>query len=88
MNAHTQEEFNIFMSQLKETNATLAFYSDFDKISKNVKQISISLNMLNYLLGKNNLREAVEDLWERDKSVFEIMDILIATRKKDKKNVL
>ncbi len=85
MNAHTQEEFNIFMSQLKETNATLAFYSDFDKISKNVKQISISLNMLNYLLGKNNLREAVEDLWERDKSVFEIMDILIATRKKDKK---
>ncbi len=85
MSAHTQEQFNTFMSQLKETNATLAFYSDFDKISKNVKQISISLNTLNYLLGKDNLQEAVEDLWERDKRVFEVMDILIATRKKDKK---
>ena len=41
--------------------------------------------MLNFLLGKENLREAVKALWERDKRVFEVMDILIATRKNDKK---
>ena len=73
------------MSQLKETNATLAFYSDFKKIAKNVDDIAISLNMLNFLLGKDNLQEAVEALWRRDKKVFDVMDILIATRKKDKK---
>ena len=82
---HTKEEFEIFMSQLKETNATLAFYSDFKKIAKNVDDIAVSLNMLNFLLGKKNLREAVEILWKRDKQVFDVMDILIATRKKDKK---
>ena len=80
-----QENFEVFLSQLKETNATLAFYSDFKKIAKNVDDIAISLNMLNFLLGKENLREAVEALWARDKRVFDVMDILIATRKKDKK---
>lgn len=73
------------MSQLKETNATLDFYCDFKKIAKNVDDIAISLNMLNYLIGKKNLREAVDSLWKRDKKVFEVMDILIATREKDGK---
>ncbi len=85
MAAHTQKQFELFMSQLKETNATLDFYCDFPKIARNVADISISLNMLNYLLGKQNLREAVEALWARDPKVFDVMDILIATRKKDNK---
>lgn len=85
MAAHTQEQFDVFMSQLKETNATLDFFCDFDKISKNVADISISLNMLNYLLGKQDLRQAVEALWARDPKAFDVMDILIATRKKDNK---
>lgn len=85
MAAHTQEQFDVFMSQLKETNATLDFFCDFGKISKNVADISISLNMLNYLLGKQDLRQAVEALWARDPKAFDVMDILIATRKKDNK---
>ena len=52
MAAHTPAEFATFMSQLKETNATLSFYSDFPKISQKVAEIEISLNSLNYLLGK------------------------------------
>lgn len=78
-------DFDTFMSQLKETNATLDFYCDFKKIAKNVDNIAISLNMLNYLIGKEDLRAAVEALWKRDKTVFDVMDILIATRKKDNK---
>lgn len=85
MAAHTQTQFEEFMSQLKETNATLDFYSDFSKISKNVANITISLNMLNYLIGQQDLRSAVYALWERDPQVFDVMDILIATRKKDNK---
>lgn len=83
--AHSKEDFESFMSQLKETNATLAFYSDFKKVAKNVDDIAISLNMLNFLLGKENLRGAVKALWKRDPQVFDVMDILIATRKRDKK---
>ncbi|MBR5238551.1 MAG: type II restriction endonuclease [Paludibacteraceae bacterium] len=85
MAAHTKEQFELFMSQLRETNATLDFYCDFPKIARNVADIEISLNTLNYLIGKDDLRTAVEALWNRDKRVFDIMDILIATRKKDNK---
>lgn len=85
MAAHTKQQFDKFMSQLKDTNATLAFYSDFDKISTNVAEIEINLNMLNYLLGKKDLRTAVQNLWNKDPKVFDVIDILIATRKKDKK---
>lgn len=88
MAAHTTAQFNMFMSQLRETNATLDFYCDFPKIAKNVADIEINLNTLNYLIGKENLREAVEALWHKDKSVFDVMDILIATRKKDDKKYI
>lgn len=85
MNAASKAAFELFVSQLKETNATLAFYSDFKKISRNVDDIAISLNQLNYLLGKADLRAAVAALWARDRRAFEVMDILIATREKDRK---
>lgn len=82
------KDFEKFMSQLSETNATLGYYSDFNKIRKNVNEIAISLKMLNYLLGKDDLREAVTALWKRDKRAFEVLDILIATRRKDKKKFI
>lgn len=88
MAAHTKEQFDLFISQLRETNATLDFYCDFPKIAKNVADIEISLNTLNYLIGKEDLRTAVQALWDRDKRVFEVMDILIATRKKDGKKYI
>lgn len=80
--------FDVFMSQLYETNATLDFYCDFEKIKKNVDEISISLNTLNYLVGKEDMKVAVERLWERDPEVFQVLDILIAVRRKDKKKYL
>lgn len=88
MAAHTKEQFDLFISQLRETNATLDFYCDFPKIAKKVADIEISLNTLNYLIGKEDLRTAVQALWDRDKRVFEVMDILIATRKKDDKKYI
>lgn len=83
-----EKDFNKFMSQLSETNATLDFYSDFNKIRNNVNEIALSLNSLNFLLGKENLREAVTMLWNRDKKAFDVLDILIATRRRDKKKFI
>lgn len=88
MVAHTKAEFEQFMSELRETNATLDFYCDFPKITKNVTDIEISLNTLNYLIGKSDLHDAIKAIWNRDKTVFNIMDILIATREKDNKKFI
>ena len=82
------KDFNLFMSQLAETNATLDFYTDFSKIRENVRSIEIKLNTLNYLIGKEDLAAAVKELWENDKRVFSILDILIATRQDQHKKYL
>lgn len=82
------KDFNIFMSQLQETNQTLDFFCDFDKISQNVEDIKLSLCMLNSLVGATDMRKAVETIWKRDKSAFNVMDILIAVRSEGKKKVL
>ena len=85
---HTKKQFDMFMSQLKETNATLDFYCDFKKINSNVEAISIKLNQLNYLIGQEDLDVAIRKLWDENPKVFSIMDILIAVRKKEKKKVI
>lgn len=86
--AHTEEEFKTFMSQLIETNAPLSFFSDFEKIASNVDAISIKLNQLNYLVGKDNMEEAVRRLWDENPKVFSVLDILIAVRASDKKKAI
>ena len=76
------------MSQLQKTNQTLDFFCDFDKISANVSQVEMSLNTLNYLIGKEDLPKAVTDIWERDSKAFEVMGILIAVREEGNKPVV
>jgi len=82
------KDFNLFMSQLKETNQTLDFFCDFDKISANVAEVEMSLNTLNYLLGKTDLENGVSEIWQRDPKVFEVLGILIAVRDEGKKPVV
>ena len=75
------EQFETFISQLSETNATLDYFTDFEKIKSNISKISIKLNKLNYLIGKEDLKCAIEELFEENAKVFEVLDILIAVRK-------
>jgi len=88
MAAHTPQQFEVFMSQLKETNQHLDFFCDFEKIEQNVENIKLSLHILNSLLGASDLRKAVETIWLRDKSAFQVMNILIAVRDEGRKYVL
>lgn len=81
------KNFNKFMSQVQETNQTLDFFCDFAKIAENVDNIKLSLCMLNSLIGAPDMRKAVETIWKRDKSAFNVMDILIAVRSEGKKKL-
>lgn len=82
------KDFNLFISQLQETNQTLDFFCDFQKIGENVDNIRLSLCMLNSLIRATDLRRNVETIWNRDKSAFRVMDILIAVRSDGKKKIL
>ena len=82
-----KEQFKIFLSQLSETNATLDYFVDFQKVIANVRKIALKLNQLNYLIGKDNLEEAINELYEENPKVFEVLDILIAVRNKNTKTL-
>ena len=82
-----KEQFKTFLSQLSETNATLDYFVDFQKVIGNVRKIALKLNQLNYLIGKDNLEEAINDLYEENPKVFEVLDILIAVRNKNTKTL-
>lgn len=82
------KDFDRFMHQLMETNQTLGFFCDFDKAEQNVSKVKVKLLMLNNLLGSENMREAVEEIWEINKSAFQLLGILIAVRDGSQKKVL
>jgi len=82
-----KEQFKTFLLQLSETNATLDYFVDFKKVKGNVRKIALKLNQLNYLIGKDNLEEAINDLYEENPKVFEVLDILIAVRNKNAKTL-
>lgn len=85
---HTKIQFDNFMSQLQETNQTLDFFCDFNKIAANVADVEMSLNTLNYLIGKDDLTKVINDIWQRDPKAFEVLGILIAVRDDGKKPVV
>ena len=59
-----EKNFDLFISQLSETKATLDYFTDFEKVIRNTNKIAIKLNQLNYLTGKEDLRKAIKELYE------------------------
>lgn len=49
-------KFDDFLRSLRKTNANLGYFTDFEKCDKNVQEVSIHLNTLNFLLGSKNLK--------------------------------
>ena len=72
--------FDDFMDQLSTTNSTLDFFVDFNKVSNNIDKISIKLNQLNYLIGKDDIPHAVKQLYRENQKCFSALKILIAVR--------
>ncbi len=74
----------IIFRQLKDTLQdsifTWEYFTDFGKVKKNVKKIEKELNLLNYLIGKENIEEEFLSLIEEYPKVRKILPILIAIR--------
>jgi type-2 restriction enzyme mboI len=55
-----KEQFKTFLSQLSETNATLDYFVDFEKVKGNVRKIALKLNQLNYLNRERQFRRVLQ----------------------------
>lgn len=72
--------FEVFLSTLQKTNKKLGYFVDFAKCEQNVQDISIHLHALNFLLGKSDLKDAINTLFRVNKECFKVLNFLIAIR--------
>ena len=89
MAAHTEKQFDEFMSRLRKTNQTLNyFFVDFNKVTSNVNKVKINLNLLNSLLNCTDIKTMIKYIFnEYGSKPFEALEILIAVRADKKKGI-
>jgi len=79
------DNFEHLKNTFQESIFTWNYFTDFEKVKLNVKKVEVELNILNYLIGKNNIEQEFLKLIEKYPNIREALPLLIAVRK-DKLN--
>lgn len=72
--------FNEWFSAFKENIADYKYYTDFEKVYRNVETIKVELNILNSLIGSKNIENDFKKLFEDYPKIIKALPILIAKR--------
>lgn len=75
-----KRDFNKWLSTMKESIATWNFYTDFEKVYKNVNKVKVELNILNSLIGSPNIEEEFLSLAKNYPNIIKAIPILLAKR--------
>lgn len=76
-------DFERWLSTMTDTVADWTYYTNFPKVFNNVNEIKIPLNLLNSLIGSQNIRQEFISLIEKYPEVLKVVPIIIAKRIKD-----
>lgn len=76
-----KKDFQKLISTFQESIFTWDYFTDFNKVKKNVEKIERELNLLNSLIGKENIEEEFIDLISEYPKVRAVLPILVAIRK-------
>ena len=74
------EVFKFLISSLKETITKWDYFVNWTKVFDNLKDIEIDLNILNYLVGKNNIKSEFVELLKKHPSIARLIPVLVASR--------
>ena len=75
--------FEYLLSNLKDTIRTYDFFVAWEKVLGNVSGIEIALNILNTLIGKDNVVGQLKELIKKYPEVVPVIPLLIAVRGKN-----
>jgi len=78
----TDDVFAYLIRHMKETIRGWDFFVAWEKVMNKVGSIEVALNILNYLVGKQNIHEEFKTLIGRYPEIVEILPILLALRDK------
>lgn len=76
------EVFNYIINNLRHSNRTFDYFIDWSKVFQKVNNIEIELNLLNYLIGKDNIKNKFKELIKRSPEIVNVIPVLVAIRKK------
>ena len=74
------EVFDYIIGNLKETIKGWDYFVDWAKITGNVDKIEVSLNIMNYLIGKSNIEDEFKKLLKEYPEIVTLIPILMACR--------
>lgn len=74
------EKFKILINTLSLTNRTPQYYVNWEKAEANTRALEISLNTLNYLIGKNNIYQEAKTLFQEQPNLIKAIPRLLAIR--------
>ena len=75
-----KRNFKDWLAKFKTSIATYQYYIDFDKVHFNVNNIKIELNILNSLIGSENIEADFENLIAKYPETLKCIPILLAVR--------
>lgn len=75
------KKFELLINTLQDSIKSSSYFVDWDKVDKNLKKVEKNLNILNFLLWKNNnFKQEFIQLISEYPRVIEALPILLATR--------
>lgn len=77
-----EEKFNELISTFKSSIKTWDYFVNWNKVNANCRNVEIALNKLNYLLGKDDLREELSVLLNDSPDAVKAFPILLAVRER------
>ena len=60
-----KRNFNEWLAQFRDSISDYKYYVDFDKIYRNVDKLKIELNILNSLIGSNDIENDFEEILKK-----------------------
>ncbi len=76
-------DFEKWFENFTDNIYTYKYFTDFDKVYKNIDNIKIELNILNSLIGNSNIEDDFKNLIKKYPQVLKCIPILLAIRQKD-----
>lgn len=76
-------DFMTWLAGFRSAIAGYKYYTDFEKIYKNVDTIKVELNIMNSLIGSENIEEDFISLYKRYPEILKCIPILLAKRESD-----
>jgi type II restriction enzyme len=74
---NNNDVFDYLISNLKPSNMLWSYFVNWEKVSKNTKEIELALNNFNYLIGKDDFDKEFEFLLNKNPSLANVIPALV-----------